>query len=147
MAGESESLTDMMLAEHARIGEMLEDVNIATYEEGKNTSEAFNKFKWNLEKHFIMEEKAIFQMLNNISGMEVTDTFKLMGEHGSILSLMRRIEEDMKIKDYSKIQELMSQLEEHSDFENQTFYPNLDKKLSDDRKKEIVERVSEILRG
>jgi len=37
-------------------------------------------------------------------------------------------------------------LEDHSDFENQTFYPNLDKKLSDDRKKEIIEKVKEMMR-
>ncbi len=145
MAGES--LTDLMLTEHARIEEMLDEVNLATYEDNQKISEALNKFKWNLEKHFVMEEKAIFQMLNAISGMDVNDTFKLMSEHGQILSLLKKIEEDIKSKDYSQIQVLMSQLEEHSDFENQTFYPNLDKKLSDDRKKEIVERVNEILKG
>ena len=141
------SLTDLMVVEHARIQEMLEDVNIASYEDKMRALESFNRFKLNIEKHFMIEEKAIVQMLNNISGMEVNDTFRLMEEHGRIISMIKKIEDDINHGDYSKIQDLMTMLEEHSDFENQTFYPNLDKKLSDDRKKEIIEKVSSMIKG
>ena len=141
------SLTDLMVVEHARIQEMLEEVNIASYEDKMRALESFNRFKLNIEKHFMIEEKAIVQMLNNISGMEVDDTFRLMEEHGKIIAMIKKIEDDINHGDYSKIQDLMTMLEEHSDFENQTFYPNLDKKLSDDRKKEIIEKVSAMIKG
>jgi len=141
------SLTEVMISEHERISEMLEEVNLAIYEDNSKISEAFNRFKWNMEKHLFIEEKAIFQLLNNISGMEIGDTFRLMEEHGRIIALIKKIEEDFKTRDYSAIQKLMALLEEHSDFENQTFYPTLDKKLEDQKKQEILERVNEILRG
>lgn len=140
------SLTDLMVVEHARIEEMLEEVNIASYEDKMRAQECFNRFKLNIDKHFMMEEKAIIQMLSNISGMEVNDTFRLMEEHGRIISMVKKVEDDIAHGDYSKIQDLMTMLEEHSEFENQTFYPNLDKKLSDDRKKEIIEKVKEMMR-
>jgi len=141
------SLTDLMVTEHARIQEMLEEVNIASYEDKMRALESFNRFKLNLEKHFMIEEKAIVQMLNNISGMEVNNTFRLMEEHGRIMAMMRKVEDDISQGDYSKVTALMSLLEEHSDFENQTFYPSLDKNLSDDRKKEIIEKVSAMIKG
>ena len=141
------SLTDLMVTEHARIQEMLEEVNIASYEDKMRALESFNRFKLNLEKHFMIEEKAIVQLLTNISGVEVNDTFRLMEEHGRIMAMIRKVEDDISHGDYSKVTTLMSLLEEHSDFENQTFYPNLDKKLSEDRKKEIIQKVSDMIRG
>ena len=141
------SLTDLMVTEHARIQEVLEEVNISSYEDKMRALECFNRFKLNIEKHFTIEEKAIVQLLSNISGMEVNDTFRLMEEHGEIIAMVKKVEDDISHGDYSKIQDLMTMLEEHSDFENQTFYPNLDKKLSDDRKREIIEKVSAMIKG
>lgn len=141
------SLTDLMVTEHARIQEMLEEVNIASYEDKMRALESFNRFKLNLEKHFMIEEKAIVQLLNNISGIEVNDTFRLMEEHGRIMAMMRKVEDDISHGDYTKVTTLMSMLEEHSDFENQTFYPSLDRSLSDDRKKEIIQKVSDMIKG
>ncbi|MBU2523225.1 MAG: hemerythrin domain-containing protein [Nanoarchaeota archaeon] len=141
------SLTDLMVIEHARIQEMLEEVNISSYEDKMRALECFNRFKLNIEKHFMIEERAIVQLLNNISGIEVNDTFRLMEEQGGIISMIKKVEDDIAQGDYSKIQDLMTMLEDHSEFENQTFYPNLDKKLSDDRKKEIIEKVSAMIRS
>jgi len=141
------SLTDLMVVEHARIQEMLEEVNIASYEDKMRALETFNRFKLNIEKHFMIEEKAIVQMLNSISGIEVNDTFTLMEQHGRIIAMVRKVEDDISHGDYSKIQDLMTMLEEHSDFENQTFYPHLDKKLSEDRKIEIIEKVNSMMKS
>lgn len=141
------SLTDLMVIEHARIQEILDEVNLASYEDKMRALESFNRFKLNIEKHFMIEEKTIVHMLNSISGIEVNDTFKLMEQHGNIIAMIKKVESDIGHGDYSKVTDLMSMLEEHSDFENQTFYPNLDQKLSEDRKKEIIEKVTSMIRS
>ena len=143
---EPEPLTDLMMREHRRLEEMLENVSLMVNEHPDKVAEAFNTFKWNMEKHLVIEEKAIFH-IEGLSGTELNDTFKLMQDHGVIMGLMKKIEQSIKNKDFSEIEKLIEILDEHANFEDQGFYPNLDKKLSADRKKEILERVNEILKG
>jgi len=143
---EPEPLTDLMTGEHQRIQDMLEKITLMTKDDPSKVAQSFSAFKWNMEKHLMIEEKAIFR-IEDLSGMELNDAFRLMQEHGMIISLIKKIEKDIEQRDFSGMSKLLELLDEHYNFENEVFYPNLDKKLSDDRKKEILERVDEILRG
>jgi len=143
---EPESLTELMTREHQRLEDMLEDISVLANQSPEKVAERFNIFRSNLEKHIFMEEKAIFR-IEGPTGAEVTDAFKLLQEHGVIIGLVKKIEDSIKNREFSEMEKLMEFLDEHCNFENEVLYPNLDKKLSDDRKKEILERVNEIING
>ncbi|MFA5020245.1 MAG: hemerythrin domain-containing protein [Candidatus Pacearchaeota archaeon] len=139
-----EKIRQKMLEEHGRIDSMLSEFEGSL--NSKNAEEIFNRFKWNLEKHFFIEERAIFAMHNNTNECEISDTFKLMQEHGEILALLKTIESKIKSNSIEDISNLKNVLKKHVEFENIYFYPNLEKNLNEQQKKEIVDRVEEIIR-
>lgn len=137
------SISQIMLEEHARIEKNLLEVENAIERESSELAKIFNRFKWSVEKHFFVEEKAIFSFLDKAQGESVSDTFDLMEEHGQILQEMNEVEEDLENAKISKLKEM---LERHASFEDETFYPNLEKTLNEQQKEEIIERAKEIVR-
>ena len=102
----------------------------------------FNKFKWELEKHFFIEEKAIFTLIysDDIDVHEMKDD--LLHDHRSILKELDKIENSLKNNlniDFSKFQK---SLVKHRNFEDEVFYPKLEEELDDERKKKIIDRIS-----
>jgi len=134
-------VSKLMLCEHERIEKLLEELEKAVLGK-KNIEESFSKFKWTLEKHMFLEEKAIFSAF--VKESEVDDIFRLMNEHGDIMRLVSKIEKEIPNTD---IDELKVAMIDHVDFENTHFYPKLDELLSESQKKEISEKCREIIRG
>lgn len=135
-----------MLKEHERISRFLGQLEkeIDNYDRTKIN---FNKFKWNLEKHFFVEEKVIFNMFVNISGKETTDTFHLLSDHVRIIGMINNVDEKLRKKIRPDLSRLKEVLTAHKDFEDHYFYPRLDERLTLDQKKEISERIQEIIPG
>ena len=146
-----ETISGLMSKEHARIIKLLYDFETAFQEDFAygfpQSKELFNCFKWNLEKHFFVEEKAIFEMSEKISGEGVSDTFELMKEHGEMIELMNDIEDGLDENVRADASKLKNLLRKHHIFEDDTFYPSLDDMLSPKQKHELSERIREIVRG
>ena len=134
----------LMLDEHKRLDKLLEDVerDLGDYEKTKIN---FDCLKWNLEKHFFVEEKVIFDSFVSISGQETNDTFHLLEDHVKIIQLLKLIEKRLKQKIIPKLEYLRKIILTHRDFEDEEFYPNLDKRLSSEQKKIISERIKEVI--
>tara|TARA_Y100000034_G_scaffold44576_1_gene54708 strand:- start:5592 stop:6014 length:423 start_codon:yes stop_codon:yes gene_type:complete len=134
------TIHDLMFRNHCLLGKFLkeleQDVNIKT----------FNHFKWELEKHFFMEEKAIFSF--DIKEQETSAMLAdVMEEHIQILDMLKEIEAKLLKKediDLSKLKEFHTK---HKNFEDQTLYPKLDEVLSDEQKEQIIERVKALYPG
>lgn len=141
-----ENIADLMFKEHRRLDTLLED-----FEKGlvdiRKAKELFSKFKWNLEKHFFVEEKAIFDISISISNEEVADIFDLMQEHSKIMTLVKKVEDQLAKLSKPDILNLKEIIIKHRKFENQIFYPKLDLKLNENQKAVMVERVKEVIRG
>jgi len=133
-----------MLKEHERLNKFLEQLEkeIDYYDKTKLN---FSKFKWNLEKHFFVEEKVIFSMFVSISGKETTDTFRLLSDHVKIVGMINDLEDKLKRKIRPNLSRLKEVLITHKDFENGYFYPMLDERLTLDQKKQISIRIQEII--
>jgi iron-sulfur cluster repair protein YtfE (RIC family) len=138
-------ISETMLGEHGKIDQMLKELESCKDCESDELYVLFNKFKWNVEKHFFVEEKAIFSLLDKTKGEEVADTFDLMQEHRKIIEQIKEIEDNLN--ENPDLSELKKGLKKHSEFEDQTFYPSLDRTLNDQQKTEIIERAKEIIRG
>lgn len=135
-----------MLQEHQRINKLIDELkkHLDNYEKTKTN---FSVFKWNLEKHFFVEEKVIFDMFVNISGEETNDVFHLLEDHVKIMGIIRTLEKNLNKKIKPDLEELKQRLTLHKKFEDEEFYPDLDKRLSHEQKKKISERIKEIIRG
>lgn len=111
----------------------------------KQVMQKFNRFKWNLEKHFFIEEKIIFTIYSS-SNPENEDLLNLLKDHKNILWIINRIEEDLENKTKPKLMSLSETLRKHASFENEVFYPKLEDELSGDEKKLILDRSEEVVR-
>lgn len=138
----SMSIAETMVKHHVKIDKLLHEFKNGIKQKDVPMIGAFNKFKWELEKHFFLEEKAIFQLhySENEESNEIKN--KLKKEHDSLRGKLDEIEEDLKNQDKIDIFEFRRLLLEHKDFENRIFYPRLDKELDEDRKKLILDRLN-----
>jgi iron-sulfur cluster repair protein YtfE (RIC family) len=142
-----DSIESLMMREHADIHYLLCAFDSELDASAKTPKEKFNGFKWALEKHFFVEEKAIFQISDKIVGERVTDIFDLMKEHGEILEVVKNIEEAVEQNMKPDIADLKARLLKHARFEDVVFYPKLDELLDENKKKEIIEKIKEIVRS
>lgn len=99
------------------------------------------QFKWNLQKHFQMEELSIYELSESIQGKDVGTIFDLMGEHGAILALLADIEKKLNEDIKGKIQEFREALDKHEQFEDNNFYPLLDSYLNENQKNNIIIKI------
>ena len=91
------TINSLMDSEHERIDSLLKKFEEILQNDLEDAKKIFKHFKWVLEKHFFMEEKAIFKISQEIMNEEISEIFKLMQEHGSILEVIRSIERDLRI--------------------------------------------------
>jgi iron-sulfur cluster repair protein YtfE (RIC family) len=142
-----ESIEKLMMREHANIHYLLCSFDFDVNVNANTIKEKFNYFKWSLEKHFFVEEKAIFLIIDKLVGDRVSDVFDLMKEHGEILEIVKNIENTIDEKIKPKIDDLKLKLLKHSRFEDVVFYPKLDEVLDENQKKELLEKIKEVVRG
>jgi len=142
-----EKISILMVKEHERINDMLDDfqreVDIGLHDAGF----LFNKFKWNLEKHFFVEEKAIYTIYESLMGEQISDIFHLMQEHGEVMEMVKAIEEKLRNGLKPEVFKLKEILIKHRKFEDDFFYPKLDEALDDVHRQEVIEKVKEVIRG
>ena len=136
-----ESVNELLIKEHGKLLSFL--IEFTKEEDKEKARNLFENFKWTLEKHFFVEEKAIFDLYQKIKGEEVHEVFDLMNEHGDILNLLKEVEENFEDE---KIDELKKLLIKHQNFEDEVFYPKLESSLDDYKKVELVEKIKEVIR-
>lgn len=140
---QNQSITEIMLKHHIRIIDLLNIITDKVQQKNTALADVLSKFRWELEKHFFLEEKAIFQL--HYSENVETNRIKtrLKKEHNNLIKRFDRIEEDLKNNSEIDITEFRKQYLKHMNFENKFFYPRLDKELDDDRKMMIIERITD----
>jgi hypothetical protein len=139
-----ESVSELMAKEHARLDGFLEEVGNNLGDNAK-AKEAFNTFKWNMRKHFFVEEKGIFDYLVESDEEKSSNVFHLVDDHEKIVELMKEIEDGLDEGVAVDISSLKEAIHVHRDYENDDFYPRLDEELTDEQKAVISERIKEII--
>lgn len=131
-------IQEAMLKEHKRIEEMLVELETSC------DAVKLNELKWNVQKHFFIEENAVFSLYTPATELEVENVDQILREHETIMSLIEQVELDFNVGEVEKI---IGLLRSHARFEDERFYPALDEQLDDVAKKKIIGRVEEIVRG
>ena len=99
-----------------------------------------------MEKHFFVEERAIFTAYNPEYIDEGYDVFlDLSKQHTNILEKVQILRKEVEIKgdvDTSKLKELLIK---HKNLEEKKIYPKLDQEIGEGEKRFIIERINEII--
>jgi len=131
-------IAKIMLKDHLKLNSFLDETE--SYADLDLIKKTFSKFKWNLEKHFFVEEKVIFITLS-----ENDEIINLVKQHKDILWLIKKIEESINKNEKPDISKLKQALDNHIVYENNIFYPLLDDTLDENQKQIILDRAEEIL--
>jgi len=137
-----------MVKDHCKIEKLLSRIE----ENSGNASRSemidlFNDFEWVLEKHIFVEEKAIF---TSYSPDDVTQGYKMLPEltkqHNEILNRL----DIMRREVYSKglitdVYGFKQFIIKHKNFEEKEVYPKLDLALDDVHKKNIIDKIQQII--
>jgi hemerythrin superfamily protein len=139
---ETNSILALMIKDHERITELLDNVE----KNGHPEIEAFYKFKWYLEKHIFVEEKAIFISYQPSDDSEEHKIFnRLSREHTALMDLLDKILKESFPKGNINFNKVKKLLATHKKFEEKEVYPQLEKKLSKEDKQEIIEKIMDVI--
>ena len=136
------SIMGLMLKDHEKIVDYLNKVE----ESGHPDIEAFLKFEWHLKKHIFIEEKAIFiyyQYTNDPEAEKISN--KLSKEHTVIMNLLDKILKESFPRGNINFKKLKKILAVHKKFEENDIYPKMEDKLNEKNKKEIIDKITEII--
>lgn len=108
-------------------------------DEDGGPKKAFEKFKWELERHFIVEEKATFVEIGaNDESHRLSEV--IVREHRVIWEMLEGIEGKLDAKT-ADIQVLKDKLVKHRNMEDRTPYPMLDRAFSEEKKRAVMNRI------
>jgi len=143
----STNIFKLMVKDHNKIEELLENLELKNNEDFDSMRDAFNKFEWELEKHIFTEEKAIFTSYNP---EDVSQGYKMLPEltkqHNFLLNKLNNWRKDVRNKRMiSDFYSFKVYLVRHKNFEEEKVYPMLDQSLSEDEKRHIMSKINEIV--
>jgi len=135
------TISKIMKKHHYKLERLLNRIKKSS-KEYEVIPKVFNKLKWELRKHFVTEEKAIFTFIykEDQEIHEMKD--ELLKEHRIILKELDKIEAGFNNNEKPNLDEFQNLLIKHRDFEDETFYPKLDEELDEVKKKEIIDRIN-----
>jgi len=131
--------------DHKKIKDVLMEFEKEENRNFEKSKETFMRFKWMTEKHFFIEEKAIFNFYITDSPEENENLMKVLKEHREILDLIERAEELLFNQKKLDIEELEHYFLAHASFEDEVFYPRLDELLDENKKQEMIKRIKDII--
>ncbi|MCK5635823.1 MAG: hemerythrin domain-containing protein [Thermoplasmatales archaeon] len=145
--GESISILELMIKDHCKIEELINELEKKSKEDFESMRKAFNNFEWELEKHIFTEEKAIFTSYNP---EDVAEGYKMLPEltkqHNFIINTLNNWRDDVRnrrmLRDVYSFKEFIIR---HKNFEEEKVYPQLDEALPEDEKRQIVTKINEIV--
>ena len=138
---ETINVSDLMIQNHGYIKRLFEKFKRNLKKNNGRVFESFDIFKWEMEKHLLIEEKAIFNFYYSDDSENYEVTLDLIKQHKIILGMLKIIEEDLRNKSAVNILEFEKLWTKHKRFEDEIFYPELDRKLNNHEKKDIAERI------
>ncbi len=139
------SIMDVMVKDHNYLMRQLKDMESNMEGDFESLMDSFNAFQWNLEKHFFVEERAIFTWYNPEHVDEGYQFFMdISKQHTQILDMIEALRKRLYRQDKIDVDELKKLLVQHKSFEEEHVYPVLDKEISEGEKRFMIERIKEI---
>lgn len=142
----STAIAELMIKDHLKIMKYLKDVEKNFGRDFGFISNSFNIFQWTLEKHFFVEERAIFTSYNPNYIDEIYNFFLVLSkQHTLILEEIEFLRKKLQKREPFDLNKLKKLLVEHKDFEEKKVYPVLDLKIDAGEKRFIIERINDVI--
>ena len=141
-----ETILSLMLNHHALIETMFAVFRDDAKAKSKRTSASLSELTWEMQKHFFVEESAIFNIpLMQLKEIGVfTIITQLRKEHVIMLKSLKYFADNLETTTGDDIEEFFNLLDNHRKIEEINLYPRLDKQLLANQKENIIERIDEI---
>ena len=139
-------ITILMLKQHNFLNGLLKKYE-ALEAKNRNLSKIkdyFYNFKWNLDKHFFIEEKDIFIVTDFNDKKEFELMKSLLKDHEDLRETAKKMAEEILEGHKPSSFVLSNILLGHEKREVKIFYPKLDSRLPAKEKKEIIEKSRDI---
>jgi len=139
-------ITILMLKQHNFLNGLLKKYE-ALEAKNRNLSKIkdyFYNFKWNLDKHFFIEEKDIFIVTDLNDRKEFELMKSLLKDHKDLRETSKKMAEEILEGHKPSSFVLSNILLGHEKREVKIFYPKLDSRLPAKEKKEIIEKSRDI---
>ena len=138
-------ISRLMKKDHHRLLNELKELESLHDRDIAVINEAFRNFKWNIEKHFFVEERAIFTSYNPKKINEGYNLFKdLTDQHTEILEQIEKIQQKLQKFEPFDYDDLKKILVDHKNIEEEKIYPALDEEINEGEKRFIIERMKDI---
>jgi len=111
----------------------------------EDAEELLGNFRWELQKHFLVEEEVVFRVCDESIEAELCKLIpNLTAQHDSMIKILNTIEKSVpNIKD-ADVNSFQTLLESHKEMEEKNVYSELDSKLDKKEKEIMVARISGI---
>lgn len=142
----SNELLNVMVKDHNRLMKYLKDVENNLKGDFELLLKKFNTFEWSLEKHFFVEERAIFTAYNPDYIEDSHQLFSnLSNQHTNILEKVEFIRKRLRNVKSIDVSDLEEMLLKHKTYEEKNVYPVLDVEISEGEKRFMIERINDLL--
>ena len=133
-----DSIVAMMNRDHGKIAKLILRLEKNKCTNWVMTKRDFEEFKWELERHFVTEEKAIFIYLDHKNPETYEMMEELLEEHNVIMDGLKDLELTLKKGNKSGLKPFLQDLHAHKQFEDEEFYPRLENELTAEQKRQIA---------
>jgi hemerythrin len=138
------SVVKALKDEHKRIDVFLEDCVSHLKRNSNEVDRLFERFVWNLKKHFYMEEKTMFVECE--SDYIKDELEELKEDHEEILKVVERIEKKESKEIYLDFSFLKRILSKHAKREEDLLYEELERSLNQKQKEKVLEQSKELVK-
>jgi hypothetical protein len=138
------NILNLMVAHHALLDALFALFRDQIRDGSPSSRVSLSELIWETNKHFFVEERAIFDFVP-LENYGVLGTInQLKDEHITMLNDLKKFAEKLPEVKSEDMDNFHKSLESHRQVEEKDLYPKLDKELPEEQKKEIVARINEI---
>jgi len=123
--------------------------NAVASQDWAKSEETFERFAKDLQTHFDMEEKVMFPVFEEITGMTNGPTQVMRMEHAQMLNVVSQMREDIAKQDknhfFGLSESLMMLTQQHNMKEEQMLYAMADAHIQE-QKSSVIEKMKELKR-
>ncbi len=137
------NLLNLMVGHHALLEALFALFDDEIREKSPHAMQSLSELEWEIQKHFFVEENAIFN-LPQIKAIKVYDmVLHLKAEHTEMLGYLKKFSENFTEIKNEDIEKLAGLLATHREMEEKELYPKLDKELPEEQKRQAILRINE----
>ncbi len=130
-------ITVLMAKSHAKLNLTINKIVGGVNMTQKARVVLFAEFQKDILKHFWIEEKSIFGLVDH--DPKITEAVReLYKDHIKIVLIISEIEKELTTGASGKLGDFIEIMREHTRMENEIFYPYLDMKLSPENREEVL---------